>query len=172
LAHLGISFDKRYATTGDVVHRRRDLQFVPSDQVAKDFAFLLGRCTVSQIGSVILLAFDIGLHVGRGDNPHGMPERLKLARPMVRSREGLDADQAGWQLLKERDKLPTRAKGGRFTQMIFRMLFGFAEKRIRSRRAKHWPSESAQLRRCIQENRAAALRPDTSTGAHDYSAAG
>jgi hypothetical protein len=36
------------------------------------FAYGLG------IGSIILLAFDIGLHVGRRNEPHGMTESLQL----------------------------------------------------------------------------------------------
>ena len=47
------------------------------------------------IGSVILLAFDIGLHLGRRDQTHGVSESLQLARPMMRRGACLDADQAG-----------------------------------------------------------------------------
>ena len=44
------------------------------------------------VGSVVLLAFDIGLHVGRRDETHGVPQSLQFARPMMRRRAGLDAD--------------------------------------------------------------------------------
>lgn len=35
------------------------------------------------IGSVTILAFDIGHHVGRRDLPHGTPDDLQLARPIA-----------------------------------------------------------------------------------------
>jgi hypothetical protein len=54
------------------------------------------------VSHVILLPFDIGLHVGRRHQPNGMAERLKFARPMVRRGASLYANQAWWQLLKER----------------------------------------------------------------------
>src|SRR5450631_2705716 len=54
------------------------------------------------VSHVILLPFDIGLHVGRRHQPNGMAERLKFARPMVRRCTSLYANQAWWQLLKER----------------------------------------------------------------------
>jgi len=47
------------------------------------------------IGSVILLALDVRLHIGRRDEPHGMPESFQLARPMMRGSARLDADEAG-----------------------------------------------------------------------------
>ena len=46
--------------------------------------------------------FDIGLHVGWWHQAHGMAKRLELARPMVRRGASLDANQAWWQLLEER----------------------------------------------------------------------
>jgi hypothetical protein len=36
-----------------------------------------------------------------------MAKRLELARPMVRRGAGFDADQTRWQLLKERQNIPT-----------------------------------------------------------------
>ena len=38
----------------------------------------------TRVGRVILLTFDIGLHVGRRHQPHGVTKCLQLARPMVR----------------------------------------------------------------------------------------
>jgi hypothetical protein len=58
------------------------------------------------ISHVILLPFDIGLHIGWRHQSHGMPKRLKFARPMVRRGAGLNAHQAWWQLLKERQNRP------------------------------------------------------------------
>jgi hypothetical protein len=53
------------------------------------------------VGSIILLAFDIGLHVGRRDETHTVPQSLQLARPMMRCRARFDPNQAGRQLLEE-----------------------------------------------------------------------
>ena len=36
------------------------------------------------VRGVILLPFDVGLHVGRRHQPHRVAERLELARPMMR----------------------------------------------------------------------------------------
>jgi len=36
------------------------------------------------ISGVVLLSLDIGLHVGRRHQAHRMPQRLELARPMMR----------------------------------------------------------------------------------------
>src|SRR5664280_3504974 len=59
------------------------------------------------VSHVILLPFDIGLHVGWRHQPNGMTECLKFARPMVRRGASLYANQAWWQLLKERqDRAP------------------------------------------------------------------
>src|ERR1700688_2525676 len=54
------------------------------------------------VSHVILLPFNIGLHVSRRHQPNGMAERLKVARPMVRRGASLYATQAWWQFLKER----------------------------------------------------------------------
>jgi len=59
------------------------------------------------IGSVVLLAFDVGLHVGRRDETDGMSERLQLSRPVMRGGARLDADEAGRQLLEERQHIAT-----------------------------------------------------------------
>src|SRR5450759_5166480 len=45
------------------------------------------------VSRVILLPFDIGLHVGRRHQPHGVTKCLELARPMVRRGAGFDTDQ-------------------------------------------------------------------------------
>jgi hypothetical protein len=67
------------------------------------------HCLTDDLGirSIILLAFDIGLHVGRRDEPHDMPESLQLARPMMRGGAGFDADETGRQLLEEREYVST-----------------------------------------------------------------
>jgi hypothetical protein len=47
-----------------------------------------------RIRGIVLLPFNVGLHVGRRHQPHRVAERLKLPRPMVRRGTGLDAHQA------------------------------------------------------------------------------
>src|SRR6202030_302927 len=54
------------------------------------------------VGHVILLPFDVGLNVSRRHQSYGMPKRLQLARPMVRRRTSLNANQAWRQFLEER----------------------------------------------------------------------
>ena len=53
------------------------------------------------VGGVILVAFDVRLHVGRWHPSHGVAKCLELARPMMRRGASLDANQAWWQLLEE-----------------------------------------------------------------------
>ena len=53
------------------------------------------------IGSIVLLALEVGLHVGRRHQPNRVAERLQLTRPMMRRSASLDADKARWQLLEE-----------------------------------------------------------------------
>src|SRR5580704_13717109 len=48
------------------------------------------------VGHVILLPFDVGLHVSRLHQSYGMAKCLQLARPMVRRGAGLNANQAWW----------------------------------------------------------------------------
>ena len=48
-----------------------------------------------------LLPLDIGLHIARRHQPHPVTERLKLARPMMRSRHSFDTNQARWQPLQK-----------------------------------------------------------------------
>jgi hypothetical protein len=59
------------------------------------------------VGHVVLLPFDVGLNVSWRHQSHGMTERLKFARPMVRRGAGLYANQTCWQLLKEPNYLAT-----------------------------------------------------------------
>ena len=54
------------------------------------------------IGGIVLMAFDIRLHIGRRHQARGMAERLELARPMMRRGAGLNTHEAGLQLLEER----------------------------------------------------------------------
>jgi hypothetical protein len=53
------------------------------------------------VSRIVLLPFDVGLHVGRRHQPHRVTERLQLARPMVRRSASLDTDQTWRQILKE-----------------------------------------------------------------------
>jgi molybdenum-dependent DNA-binding transcriptional regulator ModE len=55
-----------------------------------------------RVSHVVLLPFDVGLHVSRRHQSRGMTEGLKFARPMVRRSAGLDTDQTRGQLLEER----------------------------------------------------------------------
>ena len=63
-----------------------------------------GNCFADRlrVSGIVLLPFDVGLYIRRWHQPHGMAERLEFTRPMVRRRTGLDAHQARWQLLEER----------------------------------------------------------------------
>ena len=47
------------------------------------------------VGGVVLLALHKGLHVLRCDEPHVMPERGHLPRPVVRARKGFEHHHAG-----------------------------------------------------------------------------
>src|SRR5712672_3519272 len=59
------------------------------------------------VSHIVLLPFDVGLHVSRRHQSHRMAKCLQLARPMVRRGASLDANQAWRQLLKERQDLST-----------------------------------------------------------------
>ena len=48
------------------------------NRIAVRFAYRL------RVGGIVLLSLHVGLHIGRWHQPHRMPERLQLARPMVR----------------------------------------------------------------------------------------
>jgi hypothetical protein len=56
---------------------------------------------------IVLLTFDVRLHVRWRHQPHGMAECLKFARPIVRRGASLYANQAWWQLLEERQDVAT-----------------------------------------------------------------
>src|SRR3981189_2604068 len=59
------------------------------------------------VSCIVLMTLDVGLHVSRWHQSHGMAKRLKFARPMVRRCARLNANQAGWQFLEERqDRAP------------------------------------------------------------------
>src|SRR5580704_8358220 len=62
------------------------------------------------ISHVILLPFDIGLHVGWRHQPNGMAERLKFARPMVR--QGASLCQPSMKADSERTPAQTAASVG------------------------------------------------------------
>jgi hypothetical protein len=53
------------------------------------------------ISGIVLVSFDVGLHVGRRHQPHSVAERLELARPMMRRGAGFDTNQTRRQLLEE-----------------------------------------------------------------------
>ena len=54
---------------------------------------------------VVLAPLHGGLDIGRRHQPHLMPKPDELPRPVVRSRAGLDAHEAGWQPREEPDDL-------------------------------------------------------------------
>jgi hypothetical protein len=58
------------------------------------------------VSGIVLLPLDIGLYVAWRHQAHGMPERLELARPMMRRGTGLDANKAWRKLLEERQDVP------------------------------------------------------------------
>src|SRR5258706_1552729 len=54
------------------------------------------------VSCIVLLTLNVGLYIGWWHQSDGMAECLKFARPIVGRGASLDADQAWWQLLKER----------------------------------------------------------------------
>src|SRR6266403_1586522 len=63
-----------------------------------------GDCLANglRVSRIVLLPLDVGLHIGRWDQPHGVTQCLELARPVVRRGAGFDTDQTARQLLEER----------------------------------------------------------------------
>src|SRR5260370_40266614 len=59
-----------------------------------------------RISRIVLLPFVIGFHVGGRHQAHGVAQRLKFTRPIMRRRTGLDTNEARRQLLKERPHIP------------------------------------------------------------------
>src|SRR5215468_12294534 len=57
------------------------------------------------VSRIVLLSFDIRLDVGGRHQADHVTERLKFTRPIMRRCTGLDANQARWQLLKERQNI-------------------------------------------------------------------
>src|SRR6202162_2817208 len=45
------------------------------------------------VSRIVLLPLDVGLHIGRRHQPHGVTQCLELPRPMVRRAAGFDTDQ-------------------------------------------------------------------------------
>jgi hypothetical protein len=59
---------------------------------------MLALVTASQIAwasVAFLLPFNVGFYISRWHQAHGMPERLELARPMMRRSTGLDPTRHG-----------------------------------------------------------------------------
>ena len=102
--HRGLLADKQVTGT---VQRQTALLFnrfgrdEPHVRSGDRFADRLRVC------GIILMALDVGLHIGRRHQANSMPERRKFARPMMRRCASLDADQTPRQLLKEREHRPT-----------------------------------------------------------------
>ena len=55
-----------------------------------------------RVGNVVLLPFDVRLHIRWRHQAHSMAKRGKPARPMMRGRTSLESDEAWRQLLEER----------------------------------------------------------------------
>jgi len=68
LLFLGLDWNKTHVRSGDSLANR------------------LGIC------SIILLAFDVGFHIGRWDKSHFMAKSRNLPRPVVRGCAGLHSD--------------------------------------------------------------------------------
>ena len=68
-----------------------------------------GDCLANRlrVSRIVLLPLDVGLHIGRRDQPHGVTQCLELARPVVRRGAGFDTDQTWRQLLEERQDIAT-----------------------------------------------------------------
>ena len=60
-----------------------------------------------RVRRIVLLSFDIRLHVGWRHQTHGMAQRLELTRPMVRRGTSLNAYDTWCKLLKERQNIAT-----------------------------------------------------------------
>ena len=58
-----------------------------------------------RIGSVVLAALDVGLHIARRHQPHIVAELPELARPLVRRGARLHANQARRQLAEKLEHL-------------------------------------------------------------------
>ena len=59
------------------------------------------------IGSIVLAALDVGLHIGRRHETDLVAKQLDLAGPVVGGGTGLHANQAGWQGLQETEHRAT-----------------------------------------------------------------
>src|SRR5271169_6136560 len=68
-----------------------------------------GDCLANglRISRIVFVPFDIGLHVGRWHQTHGMAKHLELAPPMMRRGTSLNPNKACWQPLEERKDLAT-----------------------------------------------------------------
>src|SRR5262249_49828939 len=60
-----------------------------------------------RIGSIVLVALDVRLHVLRRHQPHLVAKRAQLPPPVVRRRARLQANQTGRQSIEERQNLRT-----------------------------------------------------------------
>jgi hypothetical protein len=58
-----------------------------------------------RVSRIVLLSFDVRLDVGGRHQADRVTEHLKFTRPIMRRCTGLDANQARWQLLKERQNV-------------------------------------------------------------------
>jgi hypothetical protein len=53
------------------------------------------------VRSIVFLAIDVGLHIGRRHKSHRMAKSLQFTRPMMRRGASFDSDKARRQLLEE-----------------------------------------------------------------------
>jgi hypothetical protein len=57
------------------------------------------------VGSIVLVALNVSLHVLRWHQPHLVAKLRQFTRPLMRRGAGLHADEARWQRLKKRQHL-------------------------------------------------------------------
>src|SRR5262245_57022609 len=65
-----------------------------------------GLADCLRICGIVLLSFDVRLHIRRRHQPNGVAKRLEFPRPMMRRGAGFDANQARRHLLKECQHVP------------------------------------------------------------------
>jgi hypothetical protein len=59
-----------------------------------------------RIGGIMLIALDVRLHVLRRHQPHLVPKRTQLARPVMGGRTRFQPDHTAWNAAEERQHLP------------------------------------------------------------------
>src|SRR6266540_569407 len=63
------------------------------------------RCARNAFTSIVLIALDVRLHVLRRHQPHLVPKRTQLARPVMGRRTRFQPDHTAWNAAEERQHL-------------------------------------------------------------------